>query len=88
MADKFVSVDMEQERMRTAFQVIDKNGDGKISLQEFRAVMLFNDMFTKDETDKLFRKIDSGGKGYLDYNGKYSLMNSSKFRINVITVYF
>ncbi|XP_048729906.1 uncharacterized protein LOC125647259 [Ostrea edulis] len=68
MSDKFVAVDIEQERMRTAFQVIDKNGDGKISLQEFRAVMLFNDMFTKDETDQLFRKIDSGGKGYIDYN--------------------
>ncbi|XP_048729905.2 calmodulin-like isoform X1 [Ostrea edulis] len=68
MSDKFVSVDIEHERMRTAFQVIDKNGDGKISLQEFRAVMQFKDVFTKDETDQLFRKVDSGGKGYLDYN--------------------
>lgn len=69
MADNYVTIDLEQERMETAFKVIDKNGDGQISLQEFRAVMTFNNMFSKDEVDKLFKEVDTKGKGYIDYNG-------------------
>lgn len=63
MADNYVTVDLEQERMETAFKVIDKNGDGQISLQEF------NNMFSKDEVDKLFKEVDTKGKGFIDYNG-------------------
>lgn len=69
MADNYVTIDLEQERMETAFKVIDKNGDGQISLQEFRAVMTFNNMFSKDEVDKLFKEVDTKDKGYIDYNG-------------------
>ncbi|XP_062573144.1 calmodulin-like [Saccostrea cucullata] len=68
MSDNYVTVDIEQERMKTAFRVIDKNGDGKISLEEFRTVMLFNNVFTQEEADKLFQEVDSDGKGYINYN--------------------
>nr|XP_022308599.1 calmodulin-like [Crassostrea virginica] len=67
MASNYVTIDLEQERMQTAFKVIDKNGDGKISLQEFKTVMMFNDMFTKEEVNKLFKEVDSDDKGYIDY---------------------
>ena len=70
MASNYVTIDLEQERMQTAFKVIDKNGDGKISLQEFKTVMMFNDMFTKEEVHKLFKEVDSDDKGYIDYKGK------------------
>ena len=70
MASNYVTIDLEQERMQTAFKVIDKNGDGKISLQEFKTVMMFNDMFTKEEVNKLFKEVDSDDKGYIDYKGK------------------
>lgn len=69
MVDNYVIIDLEQERMEIVFKVIDKNGDGQILLQEFWVVMIFNNMFFKDEVDKLFKEVDMKGKGYIDYNG-------------------
>ncbi|XP_062573111.1 calmodulin-like protein [Saccostrea cucullata] len=68
MSANYVSIDMEKERMKAAFNLLDKNGDGRISLSEFQAVMMFNNNeMTKKKVEELFKEVDSGGKGYLDY---------------------
>ena len=87
MASNYVTIDLEQERMQTAFKVIDKNGDGKISLQEFKTVMMFNDMFTKEEVNRLFKEVDSDDKGYIDYKGKCRIPKTGTTRaISIIKV--
>lgn len=68
MTSNFVSIDIERERMKAAFNLLDRNNDGRISLSEFRVVMMYNNNeMTEEKVEELFKEVDSSGKGYLDY---------------------
>ena len=71
MTSNFVSIDIERERMKVAFNLVDRNNDGRISLAEFRAVMTHNNTeMSQEKVDQLFQEVDKEGKGYLDYQGR------------------
>ena len=40
MAVNYHNINMEAERMKTAFKILDKNGDGYISLKEFKVLLI------------------------------------------------
>ena len=58
-----------------AFQLLDKNGDGKISKEEIKAVIkqcggtLFD-----EEVEKVIKDVDKDGDGYLNYNEFLNIM--------------
>ncbi|XP_048731254.2 neo-calmodulin-like [Ostrea edulis] len=68
MSTNFVSIDIEKERMKAAFSLLDRDNDGRITRSEFRAVMMYNNNeMTEKKVDELFDEVDSKRKGYLDY---------------------
>ena len=58
-----------------AFQLLDKNGDGKISKEEIKSVIkqcggtLFD-----EEVEKVIKDVDKDGDGYLNYNEFLNIM--------------
>lgn len=54
-----------------AFYIFDKNGDGKISAEELRNVMLnLGEKLTDEELDEMIREADIDGDGVVNYEGK------------------
>ena len=53
-----------------AFRVFDANGDGRISVEELRHVMVnLGDPLTDEEVDEMMREADKDNDGYVDYEG-------------------
>lgn len=51
-----------------AFQIFDKNGNGKISVNEMRNILLkFTNEFTESDVDSLFELIDTDQDGMISY---------------------
>ena len=54
-----------------AFRVFDANGDGRISVEELRHVMVnLGDPLTDEEVDEMMREADKDNDGYVDYEGE------------------
>ncbi|KAK3088455.1 hypothetical protein FSP39_019397 [Pinctada imbricata] len=82
MKANYETIDIEKERMKTAFALLDKNGDGSISLDEFRAAMTFrNNDVSNEDIEEFFREIDADGDGTIDYNGKFIFLKNVIFHI-------
>uniref|UniRef100_K1RBA9 Calmodulin n=1 Tax=Magallana gigas TaxID=29159 RepID=K1RBA9_MAGGI len=70
MKSNFNTLDIEKERLMTAFRVIDKKGDGRILKKDFISILTCNNScITREEADKMFTEADSLGKGYIGYEG-------------------
>ena len=73
MREKYVSIDIEKERMKAAFNVIDTNKDGYISRQELHNALLLNNKMTPEEMQELesfFEVWDVDGDGKINYSGE------------------
>ena len=50
--------------------MFDANGDGRISVEELRHVMVnLGDPLTDEEVDEMMREADKDNDGYVDYEG-------------------
>jgi len=59
----------EQDQVLSQFQAWDKDGNGKISKDEFRDVMLkIKSPLRAADIDKVFQKVDKDGNGNIDFN--------------------
>ena len=59
----------EEEEIKTAFNMFDKDGSGNIDLQEMRDAMKALGVFlSKDEVKAMMASVDTDGNGFVDYD--------------------
>lgn len=74
MAERNERNDMSED-LRNAFRVFDANGDGRISVEELRHVMVnLGDPLTDEEVDEMMREADKDNDGYVDYEEFVTMM--------------
>lgn len=70
--------DGDEELIRMAFRVLDKDGSGTITSAEFRHLMTnIGDKLTCSEVEMLINAADTDGDGNLDYEEFVQLMTFS-----------
>lgn len=75
MAHKIQKFD-EQDDLRMAFRVFDKNGDGYISASELKSVMeSLGEKMTDEQVEEMIREADLDGNGLIDYNEFIKIMS-------------
>ncbi len=73
--------DLEEEQLE-AFKIFDKNGDGKISIEELKSVVtiitsnLLDKEITDEEIAHMFRAADKDEDGFLSYNEFNDIINN------------
>ena len=76
MACKMKDMDSE-EKIREAFRVFDKDGNGFISAAELRHVMTnLGEKLTDEEVDEMIREADIDGDGQVNYEEFVTMMTS------------
>ena len=72
MRKNYVTIEIERERMKAAFSLLDSDGDGFLSRQE-----LMDELVTKasgitiEDVEDILRDADMDGNEHIDFNGKY-----------------
>ena len=61
---------MEKDDLKMAFQKLDLNGDGFLSLEELKVgyETIFEHQKTEEEIEEIFKKIDTDCNGVIDYS--------------------
>ncbi|VDO07308.1 unnamed protein product [Rodentolepis nana] len=74
---KNMKEDDEEEEIRTAFEIFDKDGNGSISADELRHVMKSLDgNLTETEIASIIKEADSDGDGQISFEEFYAAMSS------------
>lgn len=75
--EEFIQIMMKKlekgtvDRLREAFRVFDKDGNGLISSEELRNAMInLGEKMTEEEADEMVAAADSNGDGFIDYKGR------------------
>jgi calmodulin len=69
MAKRIQDVD-EEEELREAFKVFDKDGSGSISKAELKIVMEnLGEKLSPEEIEEMMQEADKDGNGEIDYEG-------------------
>lgn len=74
MARKIKEVDNEEE-LREAFRIFDKEGNGFITSAELRHIMMnLGEKLTEEECDEMIREADVMGDGNINYEEFVTMM--------------
>lgn len=69
MAKRLQDTD-EEEELREAFKVFDKDGSGSISKSELKFVMEnLGEKLSSEEIEEMMQEADKDGNGEIDYEG-------------------
>ena len=72
---------MRDDYLRTAFDMFDKDGSGKIDKEEIRELLAGEDMsniISKDELEKYLSEVDENGDGEIDFEEFQMMMEKCK----------
>lgn len=52
------------------FKAFDKNGDGKLSMEEVKTGYIehYGRVMSDDDVERMFKAVDSDNSGYIDYS--------------------
>lgn len=68
MMTKQVSKEQEEEELKQAFKVFDKDGNGFISAEELEFAMTkIGEKLTKEEVQQMIKEADLDGDGQINY---------------------
>jgi Ca2+-binding EF-hand superfamily protein len=63
------------ENLKEAFRVFDKNNDGYISRSELKKAMAsLNEILTDEEVEEMIQEADLNGDGKINYEGMINLI--------------
>jgi calcium-dependent protein kinase len=59
----------KKEEMAKVFKAFDKNGDGRLSVEEVKQgyVEHYGKIISDDEVEKMFKMVDADNSGFIDY---------------------
>jgi len=59
----------KKEELAKVFKAFDKNGDGRLSMDEVKQGYLdhYGKVMSDDEVEKMFKSVDSDNSGFIDY---------------------
>lgn len=70
MKQNYVTIDIERERMKAAFAMLDFDGDGYISKEELvKSLVTKQSGITEADIDDILRDADMDGNDQIDFNG-------------------
>lgn len=60
----------ERDGLAKVFKAFDKNGDGKLSMQEVKEGYLehYGKVMSDEEVEEMFNKVDTDKSGFIDYS--------------------
>ena len=60
----------ERDGLAKVFKAFDKNGDGKLSMQEVKEGYLehYGKVMSDEEVEEMFNKVDIDKSGFIDYS--------------------
>lgn len=72
---------LRDDYLRTAFDMFDKDGSGKIDKEEIRSLLCGEDLsqiVSKDELEKYLAEVDENGDGEIDFTEFQLMMEKCK----------
>jgi Ca2+-binding EF-hand superfamily protein len=60
----------EKDNLARVFKAFDKNGDGKLSMEEVKIGYMehYGRVMSDEEIEKMFRSVDTDNSGFIDYS--------------------
>ena len=72
-----VASECPQERMSKAFQLFDKNGDGRVAKEDFKQIMEgLGEKLSEEEVEEMFLDFDADSDGKINYQQFLEIMES------------
>lgn len=76
MYGKILQNEQDEEDLRQAFRVLDKNRRGEIDVDDLRWILKeLGDDLTEEEIDEMIRDTDRDGSGFVDFDGGWLYQN-------------